>query len=248
MAKLTDSFGNPLHPRENFKGAGVLGAVNAQVVIDCAGCSTVTVDMRDTFNLTWTIEGTVDETNWQTIAVRPINQAALIYAAFVAGSVLGTWVGVCAGYMRVRVRCSAFTSGSAVATIVASNALLDNAMDAGATPLTATAVGAAGAAVTLTIASPGVGLRHYLTYLSVIRFAAAALTPAAAPVTITSTNLGTLAFSRGAEALAQGVADIWREDFSFPLAAAAQNTATTIVCPITTNVIWRVTAGYRLAP
>jgi hypothetical protein len=75
------------------------------------------------------------------------------------------------------------------------------------------------------------------------------LTAAAAPVTVTTTNLpGTLAFSFAAEALPQGQIDRWREDFSYPLAAAAQATATTIVAPATTNVIWRVTAGYYVAP
>jgi hypothetical protein len=99
------------------------------------------------------------------------------------------------------------------------------------------------------MASPGAGLRHYLTYLSINRFATALLTAAAAPVVVTTTNLpGALAFSFAADAAAQGTMDRWREDFSFPLAASAQATATTIVCPVTTGVIWRVTAGYYVAP
>lgn len=49
-------------------------------------------------------------------------------------------------------------------------------------------------------------------------------------------------------AAAQGSIDRWREDFAYPIAASAQNAATTIVCPATTNVIWRVTAGYYVAP
>lgn len=38
------------------------------------------------------------------------------------------------------------------------------------------------------------------------------------------------------------------EDFNLPIATSAQATATTIVCPATPNVIWRVTAGYYVAP
>ena len=68
-------------------------------------------------------------------------------------------------------------------------------------------------------------------------------------MTVTTTNIpGALAFSFSAEAAAQGTLDRWREDFTYPIMTTAQNTATTIVCPITTNVIWRVTAGYYVAP
>lgn len=82
-----------------------------------------------------------------------------------------------------------------------------------------------------------------------MRNAAAALTAAAAPVTVTTTNIpGSLAFSFAADAALQGTIDRWREDFAFPIAASAQNTATTIVCPLTTGVIWRITAGYYIAP
>ena len=112
-----------------------------------------------------------------------------------------------------------------------------------------TATGAASAAVTLTLAAPGVGLRHYLTYLRITRFASALLTAAAAPVLVTTTNIpGTLAFTIPAEAALQGSVFVYQENFAFPLMSSAQNTATTIVCPITTGVIWRVTAGYYVAP
>jgi hypothetical protein len=156
----------------------------------------------------------------------------------------------CAGFDRIRARVTAYTSGGATATLSASNAMFDDfAKNGGITPSIGTAVGASGAAVTLTLAAPGAGLRHYLTYLSINRFAAALLTAGAAPVTVTTTNLpGSLAFSFGADAATQGTLDRWREDFAFPISANAQNTATTIVCPATTNVIWRVTAGFYVAP
>jgi len=57
-----------------------------------------------------------------------------------------------------------------------------------------------------------------------------------------------LAFSFAAEAAAAGTLDRWREDFAFPVLTTTQNTATTIVCPATTNIIWRVTAGFYVAP
>lgn len=66
---------------------------------------------------------------------------------------------------------------------------------------------------------------------------------------ITTTNLpGSLAFSFEADAALAGTLARYREDFAYPIAAAAQNVATTIVCPATTGVIWRITAGFYVAP
>jgi hypothetical protein len=250
MAKLaTDLRSATLHPREALFSTANLGSLNAETIIDSDGCATVTLDLRGTFNLTVEVSGTVDGTNWTPIPVRPVNVAAVAYVAAVVGTAAGVWVGQCAGYRRVRARVTAYTSGAATTTLAANNALYDNLLFGPVTTGVGTAVGAAGAAVTLTLASPGAGLRHYLTYIAINRFAAALLTAGAAPVTVTTTNLpGTLAFSFPADAATQGTMFPLREDFALPIASAAQGTATTIVCPATTNVIWRVTAGFYVAP
>lgn len=249
MAKLSkDLEAGNLHPRETLFGSGVLGAVNAEVVIPCDGSSTVAVDLRGTFSMTVEVSGTVDGTNWIVIPVR--SQAGGATVAAIVGTAAGIWMAACGGFDKVRARVTAYTSGSAVATVAASNALFgDFNKNGGITTAIGTAVGASGAAVTLTLAAPGAGLRHYLTYLAINRFAAAVLTASATPVTVTTTNLpGTPAFTFPAEAAALGTIDRWREDFAYPLMSNAQNTATTIVCPATTGVIWRATAGYYVAP
>ncbi len=250
MAKLsTDLRSATLHPREAIFSTANLGSLNAETIIVADGCGTVTLDLRGTFSLTIEVAGTVDGANWQLIPMRPINQSSTLYVAAVTGTGVGSWIGSCAGYRQVRARVTAYTSGSATTTLVANAGIYDNLIFGPQTNTTNTTVGTAGAATTLTLASPGAGLRHYLTYLAINRFATALLTAGTAPVTVTTTNIpGALAFSFAAEAAAQGTLDRWREDFAFPLAANAQNTATTIVCPATTNVIWRVTAGFYVAP
>jgi hypothetical protein len=249
MAKLSRnlSAGN-LDPRENLFGTGTLGALNAEVQADCDGASSVSLDLRGTFSQTVQVQGTIDGTNWSVIPVRPSTGGVFVLA--VVGTTSGTWSGSCTGYRKVRALVTAHTSGGSTATLMASNALFDDfAARGGCTPLLVTNTGAAGAAVTLTLPAPGLGLRQYLTYLSVNRFATALLTAAATPVLVTTTNIpGTLVLSMPAEAAAQGSLFPWREDFAYPLMATAQNTAVTIVCPATTAVIWRVTAGYLVAP
>jgi hypothetical protein len=256
MAKVSRDLATPaggavnLHPREALLTSGNLAAANAEIVLPSDSCGTVALDLRGTFNLSVEISGTVDGTNWTPIPIRPVNQTAVAYAAAISGSVQGLWVGSCIGYRSVRARCTAFTSGSATATLTTSNAPLDQTLAGTSTPSIGTIVGAAAAAATLTLASPGVGLRHYMTYLRIVRFASAALTASATPVTITTTNLpGSLAFTCAADALQLGQRDIVvAEDFAYPIAASAQNAATTIACPATPGVIWRVTAGFFVAP
>ena len=249
MAKLSrDLASTTLHPREDIFTTALLASVNSEIIIPTDGSSTVSLDLRGTFSLTIEVAGTVDGVNWTPIPVRPVNQAATLWVAAVVGTVQGLWAGPCAGYRQVRARCTAYTSGSATTTLAASNGT-STYVSAPITPTLVTTVGAAAAAVTLTLPAPGAGLRQYVTYLSINRFATALLTAGATPVTVTTTNLpGSLAFSFAADAAAAGTLDRWREDFSFPLVSSAQNTATTFVCPATTGVIWRVTAGYYIAP
>lgn len=250
MAKLSRELNSgTLHPREALFISGTLGALDAEIVLDADGCSTVSLDLRGTFSLTVQLSGTVDGTNWVPIPVRAMNVAAISYVSLIAGTASGVWAGKCAQYKKVRARVTAYTSGGATATLVADTSVLDDSLQGMVTTSIVTATGASGAAVTLTLPSPGAGLRQYLTYIGINRSAAAALTAGAAPTVVTTTNLpGSLAFTFGADAAPQGTDKVIREDFAYPLAASAQGTAVTIVCPLTTGVIWRVTAGYYLAP
>lgn len=253
MAKISKDFtaGN-LHPRETVFTTGVLGALNAEVIIDADGAQSLAVDLRGTFSMTIEVSGTIDGTNWQVIPIRPWNIASISYIVAITGTAAGTWVGKAGPFRKIRARVTAYTSGSATCVIAADTAPLDDTLQGMTTPVTATAVSAsAGAAITLTIASPGAGLRHYLTYIAIQRIngTAAALTAAAGPVNITTTNIpGAMVIPFANDALAAGAIDRWREDFSYPIATSAQATATTIIAPVQTGVIWRITAGYYVAP
>lgn len=236
-----------LHPRENLFVTGTFGALNAELQLECDGCASFALDLRGTFVGTVQVQGSVDGVNWQLIPLVAVNLASVLQVT--GATAAGTYVGVCAPFRKLRAIMTAFTSGAALPYLTASLAPLDPSLSRMITPLLATVTAAAAAAATLTIASPGAGLRHYLTYLRITRFASAALTAAAAPVLVTTTNIpGTAVFSLPAEAAAQGSVFVYQEDFAYPVAVSAQAAATTIVMPATTGVIWRATAGYYVAP
>lgn len=247
MAKLSRSIRDAVaqHPRENQRSLAALGSLNAETIIDADGCSSFVLDLRGTFVGTVEISGQTDDSNWVVIPMK-IQGGVGLYV--LSATTVGTWMGPCAGYTRIRARVVAYTSGSATTTLTAClGVMAPDQFDT--TPAFGTITAAVGVAATLTLASPGAGLRHYLTYLRLVRIASAALTAAATPIIVTTTNLpGSMAFSMQADAALQGVIFDYQESFNYPIAAVAQNTATTIVAPVTTGVIWRISAGYQVRP
>lgn len=220
-----------------------LAAVNAEAVIDLSGHATVSVDVRGTFVGTGVFEGTIDGTNY--IALAGINIAT---GAYVASVTAGAQIVLnCVGFRRIRVRCSAYTSGTMIVSMRATAADYSIISERISATSGLSATGAAAAAVTLTIPAPGAGLFQYIDWIRIEHFASAALVAAAAPVNVTTTNLpGTPAFSFRADAAAQGTLTEKVIQNGMPMRASTANTAVTVVCPATTGVIWRVAASYRV--
>lgn len=105
------------------------------------------------------------------------------------------------------------------------------------------ATAATGAAVTLTIPAV-VGRFHNISHISITAYSTAARTGNATPITVTSTNLGGIAWTFATVA-AIGTTDVKIIEPDTELKSAVSNTATTIVCPATTNIIWRVVVLYN---
>lgn len=106
-----------------------------------------------------------------------------------------------------------------------------------------TATGAAGAAVTLTIPA-AIGLFAYISFIEITAYSTVARVGGVTPVIATTTNIANSpAFTFGSAA-AVGTTDTKTYSFDNPLKAAAANVATTIVCPATTSVIWRINVTY----
>jgi hypothetical protein len=109
--------------------------------------------------------------------------------------------------------------------------------------------GASGAAVTVTLPAVA-GEFHYITMIEITKIFAAANSASATPLVVTTTNLpGSLSYSFGQPVGAIGVEDERIYPFGdSPLKSSVANTATTIVCPATTGIIWKVNVIYFAAP
>ncbi len=108
-----------------------------------------------------------------------------------------------------------------------------------------TAVGAAGAAVTLTLPAAGTGLFHYITQVRIEMYNTAARTGGATPVTVTSTNLpGTPAWTFPSAGAVGTIIEQEQLLAGNALRSSAANVPTTIVGPATTSVIWRLLVFY----
>lgn len=220
-----------------------LAALNAEAFFDLNGHATGMIDIRGTFVGAVVFEATVDGTNYIALAAYNLTTAAYVASVTAAANVAVN----CAGFRRVRVRCSAYTSGTMIVTMRGSIADFTTIVER--IPATAglTVTAAAAAAATLTIPAAGAGLFHYINWICIEHFASALLVAAAAPVIVTTTNIpGTPSFNFRADAAAQGTLTEKLIQNGMPIRSITANTATTVVCPATTSVLWRVTASYRV--
>lgn len=107
----------------------------------------------------------------------------------------------------------------------------------------ASVVGTSGGAVTATLPATDNNY-HIISRIGITLYNAAARTGGANPVTVTTSNLGSLAWTCPSAGAVGTVFEIGVEGV-YRSAAAGVNT--TIVCPATTSVIWRVNVIYTTA-
>lgn len=108
-----------------------------------------------------------------------------------------------------------------------------------------TVTGTAGTAVTCTLPAAASQFQH-ISLIEITKYATAAITGTTTPVVVTSTNLpGNMAWSfETAQAVGTVVERLYLQHV--PFKSSVINTATTIVCPAITSVIWRVNVQYYL--
>lgn len=100
-------------PADGTASGSLTAATQTVETAAAAGQGTAAIQVSGTWSATLVFEGTVDGTNWSTLTVRPIGNATTATTA----SANGIWRAALAGLQKIRVRCSAYTSGTAVVTI-----------------------------------------------------------------------------------------------------------------------------------
>jgi hypothetical protein len=244
---------------------GTVAAINAELVlpINGEGSATIFLNGTGTFNATYSVQGTIDNVNYFDVLAFPLPQFCTGGTIPLAGQPILTEAvnaatvqrGLCVavgGLQALRVRLTAYTSGSGALTMIADTApsISPYVRDQKAATLAVTATGAVGTAVTATLPAVA-GLRHYIDRVEVTQFIAATIASVATPAVVTTTNLpGNPALSLPQDYVAANVGKTVTQSIEFGGAggaATALNTATTVVCPaVATAVIWRVNAFYRL--
>jgi hypothetical protein len=216
----------------------VLGAINAEVLIDLNGADAVNYDVRTAAGaLTFLVEATLDGTNYFALPIFVINQllGAVIlvpeqYLAqvVVATTINGQYTVKCSGYRRVRIRVSAYTSGNITVAARASIAVTTAYNRHIPSTLHITVTAAANTAATATLPAAGVGMYHYITSIVLMRNATAALAGTATLIH-TSTNLpGNPAWSVGNLMAAGGTQLDLNYSPTTPLKSLVANTATSV--------------------
>ncbi len=250
MPKLSKDFstGN-MHPRETLFATANLAAVNAAVGVAADGSSTVLLNITGTYVGTIVVDGSIDNVNWFPVPMRQQNGGATgVYVITIASGLAGQWQGSSANASFIRARMSTYASGAASVTVANDNAVSDVQAFLKPSDQHTTVTAATATAATLTLPA-GAGFFHYITRILIERHTTALLTAGATPTIITTTNLpGARAFSIPADAAPQG--QVYREviEPTVPLKSSAIGVATTIVAPLTTGVIWRLSADFYFAP
>lgn len=247
----------------NTPGTAVTASTTGQIVSGVSLAGNVTFHLvTSNFNGTLVFEASVD--------------AGLNYAPIMAiredgtGSENSTTLAAAAAFIRLytaalpglayfRVRCSAFTSGTVAVILAPGPTLMEPNPSLSASTATigtvletssqmVTALSAVATAVTLTLAAPGAGLRHYITGIWFERYISIATTGAASGFVTTSAN-SNIVFNLPSDTQAIGTAGIViGVTFSSPVATTALNTATTFTAPAVAGTQYRISASYYTAP
>lgn len=252
LNRMAISANGALPPRSDVTGTGTIAALNGTVAVATNGCSTIVFNVTGAWVATVALQATTDNVNWfSTLYTTPGSGES----EFITITSPNPLIVNCGGYLQVRLIATAYTSGTvAVAynagagtnvleVISQSFAAFNATVQTVPATLGVSATGASGAAVTLTLPAVA-GIFHYVTHIEIVAYTSLARVGVAAPVLVTSTNIQGAPVWDFSTAAAIGTAERLNFDFATPVKSSAANTATTIVCPATTSIVWRVTAFY----
>lgn len=166
--------------QSGVSATGSLTGNNQDVALSLSGSSGWAVDLRGTFTATVTFQGTIDGTNWFTIAVVPAGGTVSV-ASVTTATAAGAWWGNATGLQQVRARTTAYTSGTITVVIRAMQAAgVVSALVTGATTTPVSGTVTAGiSAGTNAIGDVGIQYRANATGAATVTNVLSPATPAA---------------------------------------------------------------------
>lgn len=254
--RMAISANGALPPRSDVTNTGTITALNGAVTVATNGCSTVVFNVTGTWVATVSVQATSDGVNWFSTLYNTPGTGDI---EFISVTNPNTLVVNCGGYLQVRLIATAFTSGTVAIAYNAGagvNSLEVVSLNAASFATTATlkavnlgvtVTAATGVAATATLPAVAANF-HYIPHIEITAYTTAARTGVATPILVTTTNMQGSPVWDFATVAAIGTTDRLVQDFNLPLQSSVSNTATTIVCPATTGIIWRVNVFYYTGP
>lgn len=174
---------------------------------------------------------------------QPISAASLpLPSGAATETTLGTRLADATFTGRINTQGQKTMAASTPVVIASDQSLLSTLPPAASLLVTATA--ATGVAVTATLPAV-VSNFHYITLIEITKYFTLANAASATPLVVTTTNLpGPLVITFGQPLGTIGTVDNRIYQQNCPLKSSVVNTATTIVCPATAGIIWRVNVWY----
>ena len=126
MIQLGDASGGPFLTDVRSLNQAV-GSLNAEVLLSLNGQGAVAIQVLTIGTQTLSFEGTVDGTNYFSVNAWPLAGGSSVTST----TANGNWIAMASGYTKFRVRCSAYTSGSATVSANASAATNEQAVQIG---------------------------------------------------------------------------------------------------------------------
>lgn len=214
-----------------------LAALNATNTIQLRGQATCTIQVTAIGTQTLTFEVSTDGTNFTGVNAYPVTNTGV---PITTTTTTGHWQVVVAGFYQFRVRCSAFTSGSATVSMVAAQGTNEQQLAVGSA-IASTTAGQLGQLVqgAVTTAAPA-----YTT----AQTDPLSLTTAGALRTDVNSIIGTTAVAASAGVLKVGVAGNAGAAFDGAIAAVPPANAVQIGYKAATANPTNATAGNQVAP
>jgi hypothetical protein len=222
--------------------SNTIGTLNGFVDLDVEGCSTVSLQILNTYTGTIALVGAIDDANFN-YPIQLYRDGFGFQPLTLASGATGLFSGICSKYKKVRAIMSAYTPSNVAAVTLLAEPMIDPFFGQARASDNHLRLQTAAATFTLPAVT---GLFHNITRLEIKAHVTIATVAAVATAVtdITTTNLGGLAWDLAYETLALGRAEPIIVQPCSPMRSVLAGTATSFILPALTGILWDVKVSY----